>query len=121
MHAKPLILAIVICAAGVAAVAPPPMPGRALAAQAKADPAKAIAALEARVASLEATVSRLTSTISVSNSGNVTITAARLKVNAPQLEVTSPVATFGGTIKGATLSVDSVVAKSYTPGAGNVW
>jgi hypothetical protein len=95
--------------------------GVALAAQKTVGDAQAIGALELRLASVESELARLKSAISVNNAGNVTINAAKLKVNAPQLEVSSATAKFSGIIKGTAVHVDSVVAKSYTPGAGNVW
>jgi hypothetical protein len=123
MRRRSLLLAAALYAGGAASAAllleGAPAAGPALAAQAAADPT--VKALAARIASLEASVERLTSAISINAAGNVTISTPKLKVNAPLVEMSGPLATFGGTVKGKTVQVDSVIAKSYTPGAGNVW
>jgi hypothetical protein len=121
MRHKLVVLAATFCAgvAGGAALLAAALADPAVAAQ--ANPAKAMTALEGRIASLEADLARLTAAINVGSSGNVTISGNKVKVNAPQFEVSSALAKFGGVIKGGVIDVDSVIAKSYTPGAGNTW
>jgi uncharacterized protein involved in type VI secretion and phage assembly len=54
--------------------------------------------------------------------GQVQVTAASgVNVNAPQVSVTSATATFSGIVKCQVLQATTVVATTYTPGAGNVW
>jgi hypothetical protein len=117
-HLPTCVLVAAAVAGTVAATLPPPNP--VLAAQSKIADLE-MSTLKQRVASLETEVARLKAAISVAASGTVTINAQKLKVNAAQLEVSSGIASFAGIIKGTSLQVDSVVAKSYTPGAGNVW
>jgi hypothetical protein len=54
--------------------------------------------------------------------GQVQITAASgVTVNAPQVNVTAAMSTFSGIVKCQVLQATTVVATTYTPGAGNVW
>jgi uncharacterized protein involved in type VI secretion and phage assembly len=53
---------------------------------------------------------------------DVTVTAASsMTVNAPQMNVNSAMATFSGIVQCQVLQATTVVATTYTPGAGNVW
>jgi uncharacterized protein involved in type VI secretion and phage assembly len=52
----------------------------------------------------------------------VQVTAASsMSVNAPQLNVNAATAVFSGLVQCQTLQTTTVVAATYTPGAGNVW
>jgi len=52
----------------------------------------------------------------------VTVTAASsMTVNAPQLSVNAAMATFSGIVQCQVMQATTVVATTYTPGAGNVW
>lgn len=52
----------------------------------------------------------------------VQVTAASsMTVNAPQLAVNSAMATFSGIVQCQVMQATTVVATTYTPGAGNVW
>ena len=52
----------------------------------------------------------------------VQVTAASsMTVNAPQLTVNSAIATFSGIVQCQVMQATTVVATTYTPGAGNVW
>ena len=52
----------------------------------------------------------------------VQITAATsMTITAPQLTVNSAMATFSGVVQCDTMIATTVVASTYTPGAGNVW
>lgn len=54
--------------------------------------------------------------------GQVQITAASgVTVTAPQLTVNSAMATFSGIVQCQVMQATTVVATTYTPGAGNVW
>jgi uncharacterized protein involved in type VI secretion and phage assembly len=55
-------------------------------------------------------------------SGQVSVTAASgVSVNAPQLTVNAAMSTFSGIVQCQVLQATTVVATTYTPGAGNVW
>jgi hypothetical protein len=47
--------------------------------------------------------------------------ATSLKVRAPVVTVEAGSADFDGVLRCSTLIADTVIASSYTPGAGNVW
>lgn len=54
------------------------------------------------------------SQVTIDGGGQVTINAGQLTVNAGST-------TFSGVVNAPTISVGSVIASSYTPGAGNIW
>ena len=55
-------------------------------------------------------------------SSAVTITAAgSVTIAAPELNVNAAVANFSGIVKCDAVEADSVIASSYSPGAGNIW
>jgi phage baseplate assembly protein gpV len=67
--------------------------------------------------------------IEIRSSGNVVVSAAaRIEINAAIVEINAGtlvadagLARFSGVVQCDTLIANSVVASSYTPGAGNVW
>ena len=60
--------------------------------------------------------------VTIQAAGKVQIEAAsQLKVNAAMVKVDAGMSTFTGVVKCDTLITNSVVAASYTPGAGNIW
>ena len=59
--------------------------------------------------------------VTIQAGGNVEVEAGKVKVNAGLVNVDAGMAKFSGVVECATLVADSVVASSYTPGAGNVW
>ncbi|HSA79707.1 MAG TPA: hypothetical protein VLE23_02725, partial [Geminicoccaceae bacterium] len=68
------------------------------------------------------------STITVDGKGVSVRTGAKVAVNAGQIEVTAGsvivnagTATFSGVVQCNTLVTNTVVATTYTPGAGNIW
>jgi phage baseplate assembly protein gpV len=68
------------------------------------------------------------STIRLDTTGVVIDAAARVTVNASQVhlsagmvEVDAGMSKFSGVVQCDTLIANSVVAASYTPGAGNIW
>jgi uncharacterized protein involved in type VI secretion and phage assembly len=61
------------------------------------------------------------SRIEVETSGVLVMDASTVVVNASMLTVNAPMAKFSGVLQTDTLLANSVVASSYTPGAGNVW
>jgi uncharacterized protein involved in type VI secretion and phage assembly len=59
--------------------------------------------------------------ITVRSPGKVTVSASTVEVSAGMLTVDAGMSRFSGTVQADTLVANSVVASSYTPGAGNVW
>ena len=62
-----------------------------------------------------------TSNIKIAASAGVDVTAGMVKVSAGRVEIDAGMAKFSGVVECDTLIANSVVASSYTPGAGNVW
>jgi len=60
------------------------------------------------------------SSIKIAASAGVEVTATKFKVSAGMVEVDAGMAKFSGFVQCDTLIANSVVAASYTPGAGNV-
>lgn len=71
-------------------------------------------ALESRIRKLEDVVKISGGSVTLQASGTVTINGSAVKVN-------TGLTTFSGTTKSNTVITDSVVSKTYTPGAGNIW
>jgi hypothetical protein len=60
--------------------------------------------------------------ITLNSAAVVTISAgATVELNASTLMVNGGMAKFSGVVQCETLIANSVVASSYTPGAGNIW
>jgi uncharacterized protein involved in type VI secretion and phage assembly len=60
--------------------------------------------------------------VKMNAAGQVSITAnSTVEVTASALNVHAPTAMFDGIVQCQTLIATSVVASSYTPGAGNIW
>jgi phage gp45-like len=54
-------------------------------------------------------------------SGKVSVACSEMEINASTITVNAPMTKFSGTVQADTVIANSVVASSYTPGAGNVW
>jgi uncharacterized protein (DUF2345 family) len=59
--------------------------------------------------------------VTIKASGAVEIDASQIKLSGGQVEVAAGMARFDGVVQCDTLMANSVVASSYTPGAGNLW
>lgn len=59
--------------------------------------------------------------ITIQASAKVTVEASIAEVTASSLQVNAGMSTFAGIVACETLQATSVVASSYTPGAGNIW
>lgn len=59
--------------------------------------------------------------ITFSASAKVTVQASQVAVSAGMVEVSAGMSRFSGVVQCDTLIASSVVASSYTPGAGNIW
>jgi TolA-binding protein len=66
-----------------------------------------VSTLQATINSLQSRLTKIESAVQVSNSGKVTVNGTTLK--------------FSGLVQADTLVTNSVISKSYTPGAGNIW
>ncbi len=59
--------------------------------------------------------------VAITAAAKLKLTAASIEVSTAQLGVDAGMASFSGVIKSDTVVTNSVVAASYTPGAGNIW
>ncbi len=59
--------------------------------------------------------------ITISSAANVKVEASQVEVNASMVQVNAGMSRFSGVVQCDTLITNSVVAASYTPGAGNIW
>jgi uncharacterized protein involved in type VI secretion and phage assembly len=59
--------------------------------------------------------------VSIESAGRVAVAAATMQVTAGQVTVEAGMVQTSGVLKCDTLIANSVVAASYTPGAGNIW
>lgn len=59
--------------------------------------------------------------VTVTSAARVRVSAATVEIAAGLLTVNSSAAKFSGVVQCDTLIANSVVASSYTPGAGNIW
>lgn len=67
------------------------------------------------------TVTLRPSGVTVASSAPVTVQGSSIALEGAMVQVKAAVLKCDGIIHGTTLIVDSVVASTYTPGAGNVW
>lgn len=51
----------------------------------------------------------------------VQVTAGGINITGPNVQVNAALTDFSGVLRAETLMADSVIASSYSPGAGNVW
>jgi phage gp45-like len=59
--------------------------------------------------------------ITITAAAQVQVSAGQLQIDAGMVTVNAGMSKFSGTVQCDTLIANSVVAQSYTPGAGNVW
>lgn len=59
--------------------------------------------------------------ITIQAAAKVKVAASTMELDAGMIEVNAGMAKFSGVVQCDTLIANSVVAASYTPGAGNVW
>ncbi len=59
--------------------------------------------------------------VSIETPLTVKVSASRVEVSAAQVQVDAAMSTFAGIVKCDVLQATTVVAATYTPGAGNVW
>jgi uncharacterized protein involved in type VI secretion and phage assembly len=59
--------------------------------------------------------------ITLQTSSNVTVNASQVSVTAGTVSVNAAMSTFSGVVTCDVLQATTVVAATYTPGAGNVW
>ena len=59
--------------------------------------------------------------VSIETPLTVKVSASRVEVSAAQVQVDAAMSTFAGIVKCDVLQATTVVATTYTPGAGNVW
>lgn len=61
------------------------------------------------------------SEISIASATKVKISGSTVEIDASMIQANSGMAKFSGVVQCDTLIANSVVASSYTPGAGNIW
>lgn len=59
--------------------------------------------------------------VTIMASAKVVVSSSQVEITAPSVTVNTATATFSGVVQADTLIANSVVATSYSPGAGNVW
>ena len=59
--------------------------------------------------------------ITVTASAKVTINASQVAVSAGMVTVDAGMSRFSGVVQADTVTTNSIIAASYTPGAGNIW
>ncbi len=59
--------------------------------------------------------------IALETSGKLSLNASQVEISAGSVSTQAGMSDFSGVIQGDTVIATSVVASSYTPGAGNIW
>jgi uncharacterized protein involved in type VI secretion and phage assembly len=59
--------------------------------------------------------------VTVQTPSTVKVQASQVEITAGQVKVDAAIATFSGLVKCQVLQTTTVIASTYTPGAGNVW
>jgi hypothetical protein len=59
--------------------------------------------------------------ITIASPTKVVVSATQLEINAAAVTINAGMAKFSGVLQTDTLIANSVIASSYTPGAGNIW
>jgi uncharacterized protein involved in type VI secretion and phage assembly len=59
--------------------------------------------------------------VTVSSSAKVTVNASAVQISASMVTVDAGMSKFSGVVKADTVITNTVVATTYTPGAGNIW
>lgn len=62
-----------------------------------------------------------TAGVTVDSGGKVTVSASMVEVSASMVTVNAGISKFSGTVQADTVITNSIIAASYTPGAGNIW
>jgi uncharacterized protein involved in type VI secretion and phage assembly len=62
-----------------------------------------------------------TAQLTVTAAAKVTINAAQVEVSAGMVQVTAGMTTFSGVVQADTIITNTIIAATYTPGAGNIW
>jgi hypothetical protein len=59
--------------------------------------------------------------ITITAAAKVVVSSSQVEINASIVTVNAATAKFSGVVQTDTLIANSVIASSYTPGAGNIW
>ncbi len=62
-----------------------------------------------------------TSGVTVNSAGKVTISASQVEVTACMVTVNAGMSKFSGVVQADTVITNTIIAATYTPGAGNIW
>lgn len=89
-----------------------------------------VASLQNQVTAQAQLITQLKQVISINSSGTVTIQApgtlklvagGNLNLSSSTVDVNTAITGIHGILKADTMMTTTVIAKSYTPGAGNIW
>ena len=80
-----------------------------------------VSTLLATIDSLQSRLANMEAAIQVSNSGQVTIQGNTVKLSASMVDVQAATSKFSGLVQADSVITNSVISKSYTPGASNIW
>ena len=88
-----------------------------------------VGTLQTTITALQNRLTKMESAVQVDNAGNMTfslagkfkINASVVEINAGLLKANAALSKFSGVVKANTVNTNSVISKTYTPGAGNVW
>lgn len=89
-----------------------------------------VAALQNQVTAQAQLIAQLKQVISVNSSGTVSIQApgtlnmtagGTVKLSGSKIDMNAPITGVHGILKADTMMTTTVIANSYTPGAGNIW
>jgi hypothetical protein len=78
-------------------------------------------ALHIRTTAGQQIVLQADGTVSVVTSAKISLSAAEVQATATMINIDADMAKFSGVLQCDTLIANSVVASTYSPGAGNVW
>ncbi len=59
--------------------------------------------------------------VTVNSAGKVTISASQVEVTAGMVTVNAGMSKFSGVVQADTVITNTIIAATYTPGAGNIW
>jgi hypothetical protein len=59
--------------------------------------------------------------VTIQASAKVTINASQVQLSAGMITIDAGMSKFAGVVQADTVIANSIVATSYTPGAGNIW
>lgn len=59
--------------------------------------------------------------VTIRTQAKLTVQASQVQITASTIDVNAAISTFNGIVKATVVQASTVIANTYTPGAGNVW